>query len=1487
MSGISDTATVNLVINGKQAQEELNDLRTKLDLAKKKLVELQNSGSSTDHIKKVRKQITKLETDIERAESRSEGLRRALSGLEDFSPRELNRALRTLMGRLQGIQKGSKDWDAHIQAIQTLKEKIAEINEELKASKSLWGKFKSWSEDTWPAIDLLSRGYDTAIDTMRKYVDAYAEMDQEMANVRKFTGMTEEQVSSLNEQFRKIDTRTSREQLNQLAQEAGRLGKSSEEDVLGFVRAADKINVALDDIGKGATLKLSKLTGMFGDEERYGTEQSLLKVGSVINELSQNCSASAPYLAEFASRLGGVGQQAGMTIQQIMGFGAVLDANGQKVEASATALSQIIVRLYQDPAKYAKVAGLDAQKFATLMREDANAALLLFLETLHKAGGMDVLSPMFKDMGENGSRAIAALSTLATHIALVKEQQTAANIAFEEGISIEKEFAVQNGTVEAALEKARNHAHELQVELGERLAPLMAHLYTSSAAFMRALLTLVRYTDEYKGEIISLAAAISAYMVISKAQIILSKTVAAYLAIEAAWVRTLAAARTAGNASLILLNATYLLFTGNLGKATAAMRLFNMTVKANPIGLLISALTLAAGWFMSYKNKVNEAAEAEKEAAEEREKHISDFRSGLRDLSKASAEYAEKEVFALKKTYSAATDDTKSKKERLAAVNELKKQYPSYFGQLSTEAIMVGEASKQYENLTDNIYKSAKARAAQDKIYENEKLRLEKEMERDRIQDDIESTATRRNAIQSVYTNKVNSGNIRKLREAKELRPELDETNRKLTELNDAEARLVDELFEIDKTNSWLAEKYAANRDEIRDKVREDAIKPEETPQPVVPYQSAAVLEKEKKKSEAEARRELAKSKAEYKARMESAKGSWELGTAQNISEYGQGLKTYQEFLSEKERLDLKYLDDRIAIYNSLYEGESENDRKLLLMYDEDYQEFLMKRAELTNKHNAAEAKRNVDELKREYGMAVAAAEFEFNSPGSKLYGDTQAQQERLFELKIEYLTKYKNQYKADSKEWIEYERQIQDAEQAQILSRRKHLAQEFENWMNSYTSVSATRRYDIEHRLVDELYEKKKISEEQYQLWLAQLREKYRSETGEATSSAETSRTTVSGPGGDIDIRSTGEQTRARVSDLQAKRDGAIDELKKRLQGGLITQEEYDEGIKKINAAYQENLFAPVREMLDEQTRMLLDLGLAWTDFFEKLSADGKLSFEDIASVASATMATLCAGLQTYSQFADAQKRIDLAAVEKRYEREVQLAQGNSYKVAKAEKQKEAATLKIKQEAARKEFSVKVIQAVAQTAQNALSAYGAMVGIPVIGPTLAVAAASAATAMGLVQIALLKKQQQAAAAEGYSKGGFTKPGPVDEPAGIVHAGEWVASQKLLANPVARPMIEALDHAQRTNTIGSLRPDDVSRSITANNSLVRIAESDKGSLVMAAVAGRMSEAVDALTDRLNEPFVTVNTVTGDKGIKSAQDEYTRLMNNKSPKSKKK
>ena len=510
MSNINDKATVDLFVNGEQAEAAMKRLGEAADDLRRRIEEAREGGR-TKEANKLQRELERTEKEMNRVESAAKGTGIVLNDLSNKSMHGLKNALKYLQKQLSMTKPDTDAWHRYAESIEQVKERIKVLDDELAGGETLWGKFKKWADDTWPAIDLLSRGYDSAISTMRMFVDAFAEIDQEMANVRKFTGMTADQVRVLNESFKEIDTRTSREELNKLAQEAGRLGLSSKEDVLGFVRAADKINVALDDLGEGATLTLSKLTDMFGDKERFGVEQSLLKTGSVINELSQSSSAAAPYIAHFAERMSGVGIQAKLTVPQIMAMGAVLDSMGQKVEASSTAVSQVLVRMMQDPAKYAKVAGLEVENFANLLRTDANEALLVFLDTLNKSGGLDVLAPMFKEMGENGSRAIATLTTLAKNIDVVRQRQEEANIAFAEGTSIDNEFAVQNNTVQASIEKAQKRFQELRIEIGEKLAPLMGHIMSSSSAFARALSILLDVIVKNKGFVIALATAIGSY----------------------------------------------------------------------------------------------------------------------------------------------------------------------------------------------------------------------------------------------------------------------------------------------------------------------------------------------------------------------------------------------------------------------------------------------------------------------------------------------------------------------------------------------------------------------------------------------------------------------------------------------------------------------------------------------------------------------------------------------------------------------------------------------------------------------------------------------------------------------------------------------------------------------------------------------------------------------------------------------------------------
>jgi len=492
MSSINANATVTLTVNGKQAQDMLDGLKKKSVELEKAIEDAAKTGNKAQ-LTRLQKELRQTNRQIAQIESATVGVERVLKNLDKATPKELQKTLTTLKQQLNSIERGTVEWNHQAEAIKRVKAEIARVNADLIEGEGFWDRFNRRMNEWQTTLMGIVAAITGLIMAGRSAVKAFADMDAEMANVRKYTGMTKEQVEDLNEDFKRMDTRSSREQLNMLAEEAGRLGKTSKEDILGFVRAADQINVALDELGDGATLTLSKLTTIFGDEERLGTEKALLSVGSVINELSQNCTASAPYLANFAKRMAGVGAQAEMTIPQIMGFAAVLDSQGQAVEMSATAVSKLIMDMFKQQDKVIKATGINAEKFKEALTRSTNEGLLMLLERLHELGNIDVLAPVFKDMGENGARAAQVISALAGNLDMIKWEQEEAAKAFKEATSVTEEYNVQNNTVQAGLDKARKRVKELAVELGEKLQPVMRYVISSTTLMLRVLSAMVDF----------------------------------------------------------------------------------------------------------------------------------------------------------------------------------------------------------------------------------------------------------------------------------------------------------------------------------------------------------------------------------------------------------------------------------------------------------------------------------------------------------------------------------------------------------------------------------------------------------------------------------------------------------------------------------------------------------------------------------------------------------------------------------------------------------------------------------------------------------------------------------------------------------------------------------------------------------------------------------------------------------------------------------
>ena len=679
MANIEQRAQVDIEVNSKSAQHKLAELGNKLDDLNKKKAAFEKAGDlkgmarMDTEIKKVERSMNRVQTNAQKAEA-------AMKKLSAASPKELRLVLKQLQNDLEHIERGSEAWNKHVAAIKRVKAEIKSVDAEFKEHQSIISRLNGTINNWGMSIASAVAAFTGLTMAGRQAVQAYAEMEAEMANVRKYTGMTAEEVEHLNEAFKGMDTRTAREDLNKLAQEAGRLGLQTEEDVLGFVKAADVINVALDDLGEGATLTLSKLTDIFGDKQALGVEQSLLSVGSVINELSQNCTASAPYLANFAQRLAGVGKQANMTIPQIMGFAAVLDSQGQAVEMSATALSQLIMKLFQDPAKIAKATGMEISKFNAVLKKDTNEALIMLLEQLNKLGDISVLAPVFESMGTDGARASGVLAALAGNVEMVKEQQLAANKAYKEGTSVTKEFNVQNNTVQAQLDKAKKGFQEMAVELGQKLAPAMKYAITGTSAFMRVLSMLITFIKDYAGTIISTATAIGIYTVAVNASVIADK-------IKYLWTEKLVAGFK------------------NLWKVVAA----------NPWAAFAVVIGVVVGALIDMWRSTNAVAEAQKK---------------LNDIRTKAAQKMVEEQQRIETLMSAAQNMNLTYAEQQAAVKELNKIIPDFNGKINAttrEFTYSQDALKKYNDELVRLYELEGAKEALKELGEKKaKLLIEK-----------------------------------------------------------------------------------------------------------------------------------------------------------------------------------------------------------------------------------------------------------------------------------------------------------------------------------------------------------------------------------------------------------------------------------------------------------------------------------------------------------------------------------------------------------------------------------------------------------------------------------------------------------------------------------------------------------------------------------------------------------------------------------------
>ena len=1320
------------------------------------------------------KEIDRTNVDIKETKRQMQLVNQTMSNLKTSSIRDLEYSIKALNQQMQGMERGTEQF-------KQMELKAKQLKAELQAVRAEGVAQESWikrSADWFNRMQGLALGAVAAISgitfTVKKCVEEYAKMDDEMTNVRKYTGQAADEVERMNEDFKQMDTRTPRQKLNQLAEDAGRLGITSTAAVEEFVDGADKINVALgDDLGDKAVSQIGKLAQMFGEDKTKGLRGAMLATGSAVNELAQNSSASAGYLVDFTARVAGVGKQAGFTQAQIMGLASVLDQNMQQDETSATAVQNLLAKMFQDSAKFAKIAGLNVKEFANTLKKDANTALLQFLAAMRSKGGFAELAPMFEEMKMDGSRATGVLTVLADKLEDIKSAQNLANEAYAEGTSVINEFNTQNESVQAQLDKAGKKFLDLSISLGEKLYPAARLCLSTASITVRILSEVVDFVIKYRTTILALTAAIIALTVAESAHVIKLKAIALW----------------------------------NNVVIAGSKKLWAVLV-AHPYMAVAAAVTALIAVLVDLNQQSDTAAKISKELndiREEAQKEIVEEKTKLENLRKA------------------AMDETRSLNERYAAISELNRIVPNYNATIDKTTGKYRENKQALDEYIASLAHLYEVQGAKKRIQKLSEDKVDLELKKQKVQERYDD-AKKAGFGMSYTTSWGATGNTR-IDASSHLKSELEDINAKLEEKNkilstitkvygnDIQSQEVQKVIDNNKNNGG----GTSGESEKERKAREKA----------------------EKKAAAEARKREAEAKRKQKQAADSIKAETNQLMAENAKAYAEGAKTYQQFVDDRQSIQLRGFEKLKQLY-----GEESNE----------YKQLLDNQVSATKQHDDAILKMNEQTIERERLIKQANIKSQYNDVKSDIYQNDIALDEAIYQNDADAMQKRLALYNEGSEEWLDLKAEMEQAS----LDHQLQMQEAYQNQLRELRQQFGKQDLQAQETMylngLDNLYKQGLIKEEEYQQMKLEITRQFAAQRAQLDADdhgAGSAQLKINDKSSEM-VNSA----RAAAGESQSTGNATL--------GGYFSSQiqNYQNTMEKLKELYgnDKQNHAAYMQAKAQVTASFLD------NMVQQTSA----AYNGINNILSAA-----------SAYAQACSDLEQAKISKNYEKQIAAAGNNSKKKKKLEEKRDKELAAAKSKANKKSMKIEIAQAIASTAMAAINAYSSAASIPVTGWIMAPIAAGMATAAGMLQIATIKKQHQAEAA-GYYEGGYTGGNRYRKEAGVVHEGEFVANHNAVNNSSIRPALDLIDRAQRSNTVGSLTAADITRSLGqgSNTVVAPVVNVNNDNTEVRQSLDGVNAAVSRLAQTLDDGIEVEVPISGRRGLHRRLQDYQRILNNK-------
>lgn len=600
---VQEQANVKVTLNNEEAKREMDELNGRIE----KMIQLRKKAEKAGDVKgfkKIDQELKKAQREAKRYEKQLYDVDKALRNINGASWNELKKAEAALVAQTRKLNRETTEYTNKRAQLKQVRAEISRINATQRTSASMWSRMSDGFNRYFGMATAWLASIAGATFKAKQAVDGFFNREDMVGKVKSLTKLAGEELDFLEQKAIEFSTTTTKEGI--------KIQKSADE----ILEAFQLVGSAKPELLKNKEA-LAQVTREILIQSEAAEGMALTDAIDATTKAMNQYSAGAEQAARFTNAMAAGAQVGAVQIPEIgesmKEFGTNANAANVPVERSVG----LIELVGEKAGLVGPRAGVQLRNFFTILSagaDETNPEMVGLSESLDKLAEKNMSSAEYVQLfGRENANVARIIVQNRTYLDELTDAITGTNTAYTQAI---------DNTVDqkAALTQARNRAHEYAVELGEQLAPAMIYIADSGSLILKFLTASVKLFVQSRGIIIPLTASIIGYKTAIKLAALWQATYNKESKISLALIKMKVFWHRAEKGALLLVSAAQALLTGNIKRATAAMRIFNRTTKMSPLGLFIGLATAAATAFLVFRDNSVKAASGQKKLNDEIER---------------------------------------------------------------------------------------------------------------------------------------------------------------------------------------------------------------------------------------------------------------------------------------------------------------------------------------------------------------------------------------------------------------------------------------------------------------------------------------------------------------------------------------------------------------------------------------------------------------------------------------------------------------------------------------------------------------------------------------------------------------------------------------------------------------------------------------------------------------------------------------------------